>query len=217
MLLLEHGANLESKNRENDTPLFRAVEWKNIEMVKLLVSLNVNIEARYIYGNTALLKAAYQGDLEIVKFLISKQANINSVDDSGNTALICAAEAGHVDVAKEFLEHDVDVHAKNKAGKTALDRAKTEEIKKLIEDYIKAKAEESRLLASAVISSPEVDQSPQSSTAIVKESFFSSVVSFSNNVFKDMIYTLTDGVRGNDGQAPSSKNPKQSDDQQQKK
>lgn len=38
-LLIEHGANLEIKNREGQTPLFAAVKYRNIHAAKFLIGI----------------------------------------------------------------------------------------------------------------------------------------------------------------------------------
>ena len=72
-------------NYKSESPLFFAVEKKNTEIVKLLLSndkIDVNIlcKDRYSQNETALLRAIKNDDLEIVRLLLlNKNININQV------------------------------------------------------------------------------------------------------------------------------------------
>src|SRR5690606_1247127 len=56
--LLEAGADFNCKDSEGDTPLHRAVENCNSELVHLLVDNGADIECKGVAGNTPLVLAA---------------------------------------------------------------------------------------------------------------------------------------------------------------
>lgn len=57
-LLLDHGANIEARNEEDDTPLMWAAEHGQTEVVRALLERGADVEARNKYGSTALVVAA---------------------------------------------------------------------------------------------------------------------------------------------------------------
>jgi uncharacterized protein len=57
-LLLEHGATLEARDEEGDTPLIRAASFGGTNVVKVLLAKGANVDARDNRGMTALIGAA---------------------------------------------------------------------------------------------------------------------------------------------------------------
>jgi ankyrin repeat protein len=101
----EH-ANAQS---ESTVSLFIFLAGKNdIPRVKQLVESGININVQNKYGETALIRASQAGHVEMVKYLLTKGANpsIRTFPDPWGGTTSCA-----------------------------LDRAKTEEIKKLLRDH----------------------------------------------------------------------------------
>jgi ankyrin repeat protein len=57
-LLIDKGADVNAKNKYNETPLFYAVKIKdNIEIVKLLIDKGVDVNAKNKYNETPLFYA----------------------------------------------------------------------------------------------------------------------------------------------------------------
>ena len=75
--LLEKGAFIEYASYENYTPLIKAAECGNLQIVKLLVKNGANIEATDILGQTPLFKAVKNGHEAVVSYLISINASVN--------------------------------------------------------------------------------------------------------------------------------------------
>jgi ankyrin repeat protein len=73
------------------TPLMMAVEQKDIEIVKLILSQKVNVNAADVNtGFTALMLAVTNDNTEIVKELLSKGADVNRKAKNNVTALAIA-------------------------------------------------------------------------------------------------------------------------------
>ncbi len=165
--LLKHkDIDLNTQDIYGFTALYRAVTNNHTEVVELFIEKGVDIKAKFPYmlNETALHRAAGNGNTKLVKLLLEKGADINVQDSEGSTPLHWAAREGRTDVLKELLKHkDIDLNAKNKDGKTAADLVKTPEIRQLIEDHIKAKAEQARALAAIETAEP---QTATSSTAM---------------------------------------------------
>jgi len=90
--LLERGANINTKNSSNRTPLItlmliqNATEHKILEIAKLLIENNADLDVQefpdnFTRGETALIKSAKRGFYEIVKTLIEASANWNKFNE----------------------------------------------------------------------------------------------------------------------------------------
>ena len=90
-ILVENGADVNSKNKLGKTALFEAV-----------------------FGYSESIP-------EIIEYLVDKGADVNVKDNSGNTLLTDAVEHGMpYDVVKMLINYGIDVNEKNKQGYSAL-------------------------------------------------------------------------------------------------
>lgn len=119
--LIQNGANVNQANAFGKTPLFYAIEFNRLDIIKLLLDNGANVNQKYINNNeklalsanigsntpyfitfcalehtskNVLMHAAAYGNVEILKLLISKGANFNAVDDLGFNGLDFALSAG---------------------------------------------------------------------------------------------------------------------------
>ena len=83
--------------------------------------------------HSSLIEAAKGGCIECVKLLIDKEAGLK--DNEDKSALMYAAENGNFKCVELLIPREANL--KDKDGKSALDYAKNEEIRKLIQDYLK--------------------------------------------------------------------------------
>ncbi|CAH0057162.1 unnamed protein product [Clonostachys solani] len=95
MLLIDKGADLESKSRSGQTPLLWAAEKGHEAVVKLLADKGADLESKSRSGRTPLSWAVEEGHEAVVKLLIDKGADLESKSRSGRTPLSWAAEEGH--------------------------------------------------------------------------------------------------------------------------
>jgi ankyrin repeat protein len=126
-LLLDHGANVESRNYDEATPLMWAAEHGSTEVVRALLGRGADVEARDKYGGTALIRAACEcaiidmpETLESMRLLLEKGANVNARDTDGGTALMAAASAGRTQNMTLLLDNGAQIELKDKDGNTAL-------------------------------------------------------------------------------------------------
>ncbi|KAH7459204.1 hypothetical protein FOMA001_g20153 [Fusarium oxysporum f. sp. matthiolae] len=111
--LLKAGADANEHNRThigtwgNRSPLQKAVEIGNLDIIDLLLQAGAHINAppSFFGGATALQIAAIQGNLGLVKQLLDLGARINArgARQCGRTALEGAAEHGRLDMLQLLL------------------------------------------------------------------------------------------------------------------
>ncbi len=193
-LLINRGADVNSSTVSSETPLSYAIYGHHIEVAKALAEAGANLYVRNQFGQTLIDSACELGLLQQAKDMILIGLDVNKKNRNGNTPLHIAAAHSFL-VVKELLMHDkIDVGIKNNEGKTALDLSASGDIKKLIEDHIKAKAEQAMLLDAASSNTSGVQLSAQSSTAAPQDrSFKRSIVEFSKNALMDVVNIITDG------------------------
>ncbi|XP_007230427.3 ankyrin repeat domain-containing protein 63 [Astyanax mexicanus] len=110
-LLLEKGADVNSRDEHGRTALSLACELGHLDAVKILVQFNADPEVTDTWGNSALMYAAYGGHNQILEFLMRAFKRFGLKLDHTN-------QAGHsaVQVA-EYLGHTQCVQVLNGAGK----------------------------------------------------------------------------------------------------
>lgn len=135
--LIEAGADVGIANDRSVTPLMRAADFDNGEVVSLLINTRVDIEARDFKGRTALVyalthrfesKAKYWSrDHHAMNPLLKWGANINSCDIYGNTPLHCylfwlvATNDETCGPLMVLLDYPMDLTIRNKDGVSILD------------------------------------------------------------------------------------------------
>lgn len=80
------------------SPLIKAVNNSNVEIVKLLIANQAQIDWRDGFNTTALMYAASKGIREIVELLLASGADVNATDGEGNTVLTTAKESKNSEV-----------------------------------------------------------------------------------------------------------------------
>ncbi len=150
-LFLNYGADTTITNNKGKTLIMYAAEYRNVEILKMLLGendcdlivsqiFNKNslcnelknnflVNATDLNGRTALMFALQnrcpRDNTETVKFLIEKGAKVNAEDKHGNTPLIIALQSNPKYKMIEYLiEMGANVNAKNKFGSTPLSAAK---------------------------------------------------------------------------------------------
>lgn len=120
-LLLDHGADLEQKDYEGNTPLILAASQGNMEIVKMLLAHGAAIQAKNNGGWTALMQAALFGRTKTLKFLLENGANANdkAENERNITVLMLACDSGSEESVKLLLEHGANLFAKDDVGLTA--------------------------------------------------------------------------------------------------
>ncbi len=128
-LLLDHGAEVNAQDREDQTAVSLAASARHSEVARELKkrgALFTLIDAARVAdmeqvqfllkqghdprakesdsGRTALAEAALTGRLELVRLLLEKGSEIDTTDCAGYTPISLAALRGHLDVVKLLRE-----------------------------------------------------------------------------------------------------------------
>ncbi|KAL4233751.1 hypothetical protein ACF0H5_008431 [Mactra antiquata] len=119
--LLKNGADMDSKNEEEQTPLHLAAKFGRTNIVRELVSQDKNsVNDEDESSNTALHLAALAGHAKVADVLIEFGADVAARNVSLWTPLDCAAAKGWMKTAKVLLEADSPIDPMDKAKTTPL-------------------------------------------------------------------------------------------------
>jgi hypothetical protein len=109
-LLLECGAEVDSKEQVGKTPLYEAVQKGHTDVVQALLDRGaaVNDAVKNLGHWSPLHTAARGGHLETVKVLLAHGADVNAKGRDGRTPLDLAEEKGHAEIAEMLRTHGED-------------------------------------------------------------------------------------------------------------
>ena len=123
-VLLDAGADIESKNNDGRSPLHSACASGKHDAAKMLVEAGADVRATDNEGSACLTLAAYFGDPETVGYLVGlKGVDVDHRDAERNSALILAVHKEHPGVAKVLIDAGADIESKGNKGRSALHRA----------------------------------------------------------------------------------------------
>eukprot|EP00009_Paramoeba_aestuarina_P006284 CAMPEP_0201524682 /NCGR_PEP_ID=MMETSP0161_2-20130828/24317_1 /ASSEMBLY_ACC=CAM_ASM_000251 /TAXON_ID=180227 /ORGANISM="Neoparamoeba aestuarina, Strain SoJaBio B1-5/56/2" /LENGTH=436 /DNA_ID=CAMNT_0047924199 /DNA_START=262 /DNA_END=1569 /DNA_ORIENTATION=- len=105
LLLLRHGADVNSPNRNGASPLLKASQKGHEDIVRLLVHHGADLNWRDFKGFFPLYVAVQKGHRRIISFLLEKGADIHQVTHYGATCLYSASYEGRSDVVVTLLQH----------------------------------------------------------------------------------------------------------------
>lgn len=127
-ILVEHGANVNIRDRNESTPLHYA---HNLSIIKLLVEHGADVKAVNDDGYTVLMSCnEYHCDAEIIKYLIEAGVDINAKDYLGETFLshICHNHYWEIiddiiDILEYLIKHGADVNTLDEEGRNPIGHA----------------------------------------------------------------------------------------------
>lgn len=86
-VLVDHGARVDSRDKEGNTPLLLAARYNHANTLDYLLEAHADIEARDKKGSTALLLACRHDSVRGVELLLKEGANPKVKDKKGRNAL----------------------------------------------------------------------------------------------------------------------------------
>jgi len=121
-VLLEHGADTESRDDDTYSPLEWASEKGHVDVLKVLLEYSADMKARDKKMRTALHMASSYGQLATARTLLEHGADVDAKSKHNGTPLHQAANEG---VARVLLEYGADpnVHWQGNNNRTPLHRA----------------------------------------------------------------------------------------------
>ncbi|RDW66050.1 hypothetical protein BP6252_09685 [Coleophoma cylindrospora] len=119
-LLLEKGAEVDSKDNSGQTPMSWAAIKGYEAVVKLLLEKGAEVDSKDNNSQTSMSWAAINGNQAVVKLLLEKGAEVDSKDKNSQTPMSWAAMGGHEAVVKLLLEKGAEVDSKDKNGQTPM-------------------------------------------------------------------------------------------------
>lgn len=136
------GLNLNKVMSNDKTPLVMASEYKQVEMMILLVQSGALLDAKSSDGQLIFLNSASQGYAQMVKALLEAGVDVNckskrAYTDTtygidihlGDTALIAASRNGNVAIVHMLINAGAEALESNNTGEDAISVAKTENLK----------------------------------------------------------------------------------------
>jgi|GEM_PF-1374004 len=155
-LLVECGANLESKGRDGRTALMHAISGGHIPVAEYLLSKGANANVASITNYTPLMQAAAKGAVNLVRIILPRVDNVNSRDSEGRTALMIAARFGHREIVDILLNRGASLLITDAKGNSAISYAETSELKQ----YLTQKAEEERIAVEKRAAQEKKEEAP---------------------------------------------------------
>jgi hypothetical protein len=134
-LLLEHDADVDSRDKAGATPLHHASYGGKLDIGRCLLDHGADINARDEDGLTPLFDAARQEQVEFAQMLLERGAVIDARDNEGRTSLHHAVKRGKIQVARLLLKHGADVNARDESGKTPSQSTTQQDILDLLSEY----------------------------------------------------------------------------------
>jgi ankyrin len=126
-LLLDRGADVNTRRKDHQTPLHVASYIGNVEIVRLLLKHGADLEAAWgDYGEKPLHLVSYskygsqEDGLRVAQLLLERGADANIRRSDHWTPLHLASRWGKLDIVQLLIHHGAEVNAVDNLGKTPL-------------------------------------------------------------------------------------------------
>ncbi|KAJ9607047.1 hypothetical protein H2200_008119 [Cladophialophora chaetospira] len=115
-ILLDHGANVDTREGICGTALYLASEHGHEKVVRRLLDHGADVNRQSGLRGTALDAASSRGLKRTVQILLDHGADVNIQGGQYGTALQAASQNGHETVAQILLDHGADVNIQDARG-----------------------------------------------------------------------------------------------------
>ena len=120
-VLIDAGADIETKNDEGRSPLLVASISGELTTVKMLIKAGADVRATDAERDTCLIFAAHHGHTDTVRYLVAlPEVDLNHQDSTNCTALHVAVQVKHADVVEVLIDAGADIETKNDEGGSPL-------------------------------------------------------------------------------------------------
>jgi len=120
-ILLNHGWDVNEKNKHGDTPLMLTVQNNDVGLTKLLIKRNADLYAKNNSGKDALYYSLNAKSMDMLNVLIHAGINVERRYKNKRTPLMIAINNGNLAAVKLLLRgFGSNVHAVNNEGENAL-------------------------------------------------------------------------------------------------
>jgi ankyrin repeat protein len=116
-VLVDHGASIDARTKDEATPLILATQKRHGKMVKALIELGANVNVKTKLGLTALHIAAQLGHEEIIDYLCEGGADVDAQDLPLTTPL-CHALLSDTKIFQKLLDFGASVDSLDQHGRT---------------------------------------------------------------------------------------------------
>lgn len=147
--LLDDRVNINTKNEEGATALDKAIQKRDIAMIKMLIKYGADVETA-IDGYTPLYVAVSKGEYAITETLLERPINLDARTPTGETPLYKAVSIGNFKIAQLLIANSADVSARPAGGDSMLYLATSKRHFPLVELLLEKGAEvEARMVSQA--------------------------------------------------------------------
>ena len=119
-VLLEHGADIESRDTFGWSPLEMASTVGHVEVIRVLLAYGIDVNSRDSKGHTALHAASRTGQTTAARVLLEHSADVNAGRWDNQTPLHFAWNEG---VTRVLIEYHGNTNSRDMANRTPLHRA----------------------------------------------------------------------------------------------
>ena len=106
-VLIEGGADINTKNNDGNTPLLLSIIQNNTEISRLLIEKGADIYAKNNNDSTPLLASTIKNNTEISRLLIERGADVNAKNKNGITPLYLAIKKNNSEIIQFLINNGV--------------------------------------------------------------------------------------------------------------
>ena len=118
--LISHGASINTRDKEGQTPLHRGVHSGNETVVNSLIQAGASVDAKDRFFRTPLDRAARRNDEAVAETLLCNGASLDIIDCEGRTPLFSAVEGSTVNMVNMMLDRGASMDVRDSDGRTPL-------------------------------------------------------------------------------------------------